>query len=93
MRSSIIPVGASVVLALALTAEAAFADCPMPAHLKEGINAGFHISSAKDGVVFGLVDKIDRVQCWVRVKSRASGGENWVNLRQVEMISTGPERQ
>lgn len=93
MRSFMLLTRAGMALVLGLTAATAFAECPMPPNLKEGINAGFYIPSVKDGVVFGRVETIDRVQCWVRVKSRASGGENWVNLRQVEMISTGPERQ
>mgnify|MGYP001496021700 CR=1 FL=1 len=80
----------AAILVLGMTASAASADCPMPPNLKEGVNASFFIAAAKDGIVFGKVDKIDRAQCWVRVTSRTSGGENWINLRQVEMVSTAP---
>ncbi|MGE4073221.1 MAG: hypothetical protein AB7E72_18785 [Lysobacterales bacterium] len=81
---------AGAMLALAMAAGTALADCPMPPNLKEGVHASFFIAAAKDGIVFGKVEKIDRAQCWVRVTSRTSGGENWINLRQVEMVSTAP---
>lgn len=81
---------AVAMLALVLASGTALADCPMPPNLKEGVNASFFIAAAKDGIVFGKVEKIDRTQCWVRVTSRTSGGENWINLRQVEMVSTAP---
>jgi hypothetical protein len=84
---------ALIVCAVSLAAVEVRADCPTPPNLKEGAETVFYVAAVKpDGMVRGKVEKIDRANCWAKVRSTVSGGQIWVNLRQIEMISTPPER-
>jgi hypothetical protein len=69
----------------------AFADCGVPPNMREGQQLVIYLPSPGLGAMRVRVDRVDRGSCWAKVSRLGAGGETWVNIRQVDAVSSGPE--
>jgi hypothetical protein len=61
-------------------------DCSLPADIKVGEQAIFHVGSAPNGVLRGKLLQVDARICWAKILVTSGAGEIWLNLRVLDYV-------